>query len=266
MEEHFRRTDSEVPSVDGIRPKSVFQIGGAGAVGTGSLRGMPFLKQLRDHGFTVWPFDAPRYPTVVEIYPRALTGVVNKGSEVDRAKYLDLYYPEIGSRFRGLGASSEDAFDALVSALVMAEHVSELTTLLPAEDDIDRLEGRIWLPDALRGRALRSQQENRSPSRQDDAVLTRGAVDVDRMPTISAFYGIAIRMHWDDHAPPHFHAWYGGNRAMVSIESGVIIHGSLPATATRLVSEWAAINRDALLEDWMLCRTKQAPKEIPPLT
>jgi hypothetical protein len=25
------------------------------------------------------------------------------------------------------------------------------------------------------------------------------------MPTISAFYGILIRMFYNDHAPPHFH-------------------------------------------------------------
>jgi len=90
--------------------------------------------------------------------------------------------------------------------------------------------------------------------------------DVDRVPTISAFYGIVIRMYWREHEPPHFHAWYAEHRAVVAIESGVIIHGSLPATARRLVLEWAAVNRDALLEDWMLCLTDQQPKRIPPLT
>ncbi|MBM3392831.1 MAG: DUF4160 domain-containing protein [Betaproteobacteria bacterium] len=33
------------------------------------------------------------------------------------------------------------------------------------------------------------------------------------MPTISSFYGILILMYWDDHAPPHFHARYGGEEA-----------------------------------------------------
>ena len=28
------------------------------------------------------------------------------------------------------------------------------------------------------------------------------------MPTISAFFGIVIRMYYDDHAPPHFLAHY----------------------------------------------------------
>ena len=75
--EDLRRTDRDAPAIGGIRPKSVFQIGGAGAVGTGSLRGMPVLERLRDAGFSVWPFDAPRWPCVIEIYPRLLTGPVS---------------------------------------------------------------------------------------------------------------------------------------------------------------------------------------------
>ena len=29
------------------------------------------------------------------------------------------------------------------------------------------------------------------------------------MPELSRFYGIVIRMYYDDHGPPHFHAYYG---------------------------------------------------------
>lgn len=29
------------------------------------------------------------------------------------------------------------------------------------------------------------------------------------MPVISHFYGIAIKMYFNDHLPPHFHAIYG---------------------------------------------------------
>ena len=38
------------------------------------------------------------------------------------------------------------------------------------------------------------------------------------MPTISMFRGIKITMYWADHMPPHFHAFYGGNEVLVSIE------------------------------------------------
>jgi len=81
----------QAAKVAGIAPKSAFQIGGAGAVGTASLRGMPYLLRLREAGFAVWPFDAPalqRSPMVVEIYTRLMTGAVNKSSESARTAYL----------------------------------------------------------------------------------------------------------------------------------------------------------------------------------
>src|SRR5688572_17311154 len=83
----LRRTDRDVPRTGSIRPKSVFQVGGAGAVGTGSLRGMRTLHRLRAAGFSIWPFDPPGWPRVVEIYPRLLTGPVNKSSLTHRMEY-----------------------------------------------------------------------------------------------------------------------------------------------------------------------------------
>src|SRR5262249_30141389 len=75
---HFRATEQSLSGAYG-RPKSVFQVGGAGAVGTGSIRGMPLLARLRKAGFAIWPFNPSSLPLVLEIYPRALTGRVVKG-------------------------------------------------------------------------------------------------------------------------------------------------------------------------------------------
>lgn len=144
--DHFRRTDLGVPDTGGVRPKSVFQIGGAGAVGTGSLRGMPFLGRLSGAGFSIWPFDSPGWPRVVEIYPRLLTGAVNKSSAGERAAYLAFRYDTLDAGWRERAASSEDAFDAAVSALVMAEHLDELAALPAATDTRTLLEGEIWAP------------------------------------------------------------------------------------------------------------------------
>ena len=144
--EHFRRADREVPAVQGIRPKSVFQIGGAGAVGTGSLRGMRLLHQLRRAGFSIWPFDPPGWPRVVEIYPRALTGAVVKTDAAAREGYLARHYPGLDAGLRSRAAGSDDAFAAAVSALVMARHAAGLAALQPAADPTVRREGRIWLP------------------------------------------------------------------------------------------------------------------------
>jgi hypothetical protein len=51
------------------------------------------------------------------------------------------------------------------------------------------------------------------------------------MPTIAYFYGIAIRMYFVDHPPPHFFASYSGHEANVLIETGEVIHGHLPGNA-----------------------------------
>ena len=147
MREHFRLTEREAESVAGVRPKSVFQIAGAGAVGTGSLRGMPFLAQLQDAGFAIWPFDESRTATVVEIYPRLLTGSVVKSDPEARHAYLRARFPDLDSEIARRAASSEDAFDAMVSALVMWRHRDELRTLAPATDETTRLEGGIWVPE-----------------------------------------------------------------------------------------------------------------------
>jgi hypothetical protein len=70
------------------------------------------------------------------------------------------------------------------------------------------------------------------------------------VPRISAFYGIVIYMYWQDHAPPHFHAWYAGVEAQIRIADGTVMAGSLPARAVRLVAEWTALHRDELRADW----------------
>lgn len=53
------------------------------------------------------------------------------------------------------------------------------------------------------------------------------------MPEICRFYGIVIRMFYDDHSPPHFHAEYGGRRAEVSIDTLRVMKGRLTPRAAR---------------------------------
>jgi hypothetical protein len=85
------------------------------------------------------------------------------------------------------------------------------------------------------------------------------------MPTISIFYGILIRMFFNDHAPPHFHARYGEFEATIDIGTLAVIEGQLPRRAFNLVQEWAMIHREELLEDWRLCRENARPTRIEPL-
>lgn len=72
------------------------------------------------------------------------------------------------------------------------------------------------------------------------------------MPTICVFYGILIKMYWNDHAPPHFHVEYGEHRALYSIQTLELFKGALPRRAHALVLEWAAMHRIELMEDWQL--------------
>lgn len=143
----LRATEAALEAVGGIRPKSAFQIGGAGAVGTGSVRGMPFLIELQAAGFAVWPFDRAVAPLVVEIYPRLLTGPVRKRDPAARRRYLaELPDAAAPPELRDRAAGSEDAFDAAVSALVMSGPAGQWAALaVPDLPDV-ALEGAIWSP------------------------------------------------------------------------------------------------------------------------
>ncbi len=70
------------------------------------------------------------------------------------------------------------------------------------------------------------------------------------MPVISRFYGILIKMYFGDHPPPHFHAEYGEFRAQISIRDFGILEGYLPPKAHALVTEWASVHQDELLQNW----------------
>ena len=46
------------------------------------------------------------------------------------------------------------------------------------------------------------------------------------MPEVSRFFGIAIRMYFDEHNPPHFHAIYAGAEVQVGIDPPMILRVS----------------------------------------
>lgn len=72
-------------------------------------------------------------------------------------------------------------------------------------------------------------------------------------------------MYYDDHAPPHFHAYYGDDVAVIAIDTLEVIEGGLPKRPLALVVEWAQQHRDELREDWRLAEMHQALKPIPAL-
>ena len=85
------------------------------------------------------------------------------------------------------------------------------------------------------------------------------------MPEISRFFGIVIKMFFDDHVPPHFHAIYGDDEALVEIQTLTVFAGHLPPRALGLVIEWATLHRDELLDDWQRAQHQQSIAKIAPL-
>lgn len=83
------------------------------------------------------------------------------------------------------------------------------------------------------------------------------------MPVLSRFYGIIIRMYFQqaEHNPPHIHALYGDDVAAVDIKTGNILEGDLPPKALSLVLEWMNAHKSELLQIW----ETQEFKALPPL-
>lgn len=158
---HLRAT--EQPRAPGApAAKSVFQIGGAGAVGTGSLRGMALLGSLaRD--YAIWPWSCGEQ-VALEIYPRLLTGPVRKSRWSERFELLSRYRDELSPAMLERAAGSEDAFDAAVSAIELWRARAELAALRPATDETTLLEGAIWAPAAGSRVSPGPASARRSPS------------------------------------------------------------------------------------------------------
>jgi hypothetical protein len=85
------------------------------------------------------------------------------------------------------------------------------------------------------------------------------------MPEISRFYGIIIRMFYNDHNPPHFHVIYQVDEAIIDIKTLEILEGRLPNRAKSLAIEWAIEHRNELLNNWQKARSHETLEKIEPL-
>ena len=85
------------------------------------------------------------------------------------------------------------------------------------------------------------------------------------MPEISRFFGIIIRMFYDEHNPPHFHAEYSGKKAVFDFNGNVIKGNLTSRNATKLVREWVDLHISDLDEDWKLATESKEIKKIEPL-
>jgi hypothetical protein len=85
------------------------------------------------------------------------------------------------------------------------------------------------------------------------------------VPTISRFYGIVIRMFFDDHSFPHFHALHADGEAKVRIDNLAVIDNSLGRRQLRFVLAWAELHQAELEENWCRARSGETLRKIEPL-
>jgi hypothetical protein len=85
------------------------------------------------------------------------------------------------------------------------------------------------------------------------------------MPVISTFFGIVIRMFFQEHRPPHFHAEYQGQQAAFGFDGELIAGDLRSGVAKRLIREWAGQHRRELEENWTNMEAGRALDRIEPL-
>ncbi len=81
------------------------------------------------------------------------------------------------------------------------------------------------------------------------------------------FYGIIIRMYCSpgEHNPPHIHAYYQNQMAIIDIRDCEISEGKLFPKQLKLVLAWIEIHKEELLADWELASKGELPFPIEPL-
>lgn len=87
------------------------------------------------------------------------------------------------------------------------------------------------------------------------------------MPTLSMFLGILVKMNWKDtgkHSCPHFHAYYGDNEAVFTLD-GEILSGSFPKRQAAYIRAWALLHEDELKANWTLAMNGEETFRIDPL-
>ena len=85
------------------------------------------------------------------------------------------------------------------------------------------------------------------------------------MPEISRFFGIIVRMYYDDHPPPHIHAEYQGNKAKIDFGGNVLMGDLRSKTTLRLMREWIGLHDSELKRDWKQASDGKHLERVAPL-
>ena len=71
-------------------------------------------------------------------------------------------------------------------------------------------------------------------------------------------------MNWREHPPVHFHAVYGNDEALITLD-GRVYAGHLSGRALSMVREWLALHREEIAANWRLATEKKSLNLIEPL-
>ncbi|MBQ9279981.1 MAG: DUF4160 domain-containing protein [Clostridia bacterium] len=88
------------------------------------------------------------------------------------------------------------------------------------------------------------------------------------MPIVSQFYGIIIRIFFNDtekHHLDHIHAQYNEYDAIYSISNCSLLEGNLPNKQHKLVIAWMEIHKDELNALWSVSQKDGEFFKIDPL-
>lgn len=86
------------------------------------------------------------------------------------------------------------------------------------------------------------------------------------MPTVSIFFGIVIKMFYDEHNPPHFHAEHQGEKAVFDFRGNMLRGDIRSRTAVRLIREWVDLHQAELESNWNEMQEGRQFSRIDPLS
>ncbi|CAN5379326.1 hypothetical protein BH09BAC5_BH09BAC5_16190 [soil metagenome] len=83
-------------------------------------------------------------------------------------------------------------------------------------------------------------------------------------PILVDKYGVSIYVRSREHLPPHVHAFYGDDEALINIRTGEVVEGYLSGKKLRIVQKWLdqGENRKVAEENFYELNPRLRPKEI----
>ena len=79
------------------------------------------------------------------------------------------------------------------------------------------------------------------------------------MPTLAIIDGVKIMIYPGDHVPPHFHAVLAEHEALISIATGNVLKGGLPAAKLRKVQRWFTAHQEQMAFFWVEIQNGRNP-------